>query len=169
MIDQQNTPDSWVDLWRVVVVLRWVPGIPVVAKVGLDLFVVPPKSLELLGVFQVVPPVESPAASPVSEVLDVAAKGLGHPAKLGDDLGFYLEDREPPGLGRDVGALFLVVLLVVIRFLLVDVLVVMDMVGVCVVDLCNNFQSNLTNIMKKMLLKKLHYRVENETSNRSFD
>ena len=153
MIDQQNIPDNWADLRRLVVELRWIPGIPAMAKVGLDLFVVPPESRELLGAFQVVAPLESPAASPMGEVLDVAAKGLAHPAQLGDDLGFYLEDREPPGLGRDVvGALFLVVvLLVVIRFLLVDVLVFGDMVGVCVVDLCNNFQSNLTSIMKMLL------------------
>ena len=151
MIDHHNIPDNWVNLWRVVVELRWVSGIPLAAgtaEVGLDLSVVLPESLELLPrVFQVVPPVESPAAPPVGKVLDVPAKVLGHPAQLGDDLGLDLEDRESPGLGRDVGALFLVVLLVVIRFLLVDVLVVMDMVGVCVVDLCNNFQSNLTNIM----------------------
>ena len=71
LIDHQKFPDNWVDLRGVVVVLRRVSWIPLVAaKVSLDLLVVPPESLELLMVFQVVRPLEPPAASPVGKVLD---------------------------------------------------------------------------------------------------
>ena len=59
-----------------------------VAKVAPDLLAEPPKFR-----IQMVPPVETTAASPMGEVFDVAAEGLCHPTKLGDDLGFDLGER----------------------------------------------------------------------------
>ena len=52
-----------------------------------DLLMEPPKIR-----LQMVRPVETSTCSPMGEVFDVAAEGLGHPTKLGDDLGFDLEE-----------------------------------------------------------------------------